>query len=194
MRHWLVRVWLLLGTTTVAQAQDFPSGAHCVAWRTQKTMFLFSKETPVGMNCNVQTELRSEGEQRILEAVIPIRGFDSKNADRDADVFALLKGPQQADLLFRSETLSTDRLIGLSKEGGQVKGQLTIGGKAYPVIFTLRTELVNEALVFHGTFQGKFSQFDLEAPRVAAGVIAKVADRLELLFQFQKSEVKGWNF
>ncbi len=192
MHRWLVLVWLQLGSIAAAQAQDFPAGAHCVAWRTQKTMFLLSKETPVGLNCKVQTNLKDNGGQKVLEVSIPIQGFDSKSAQRDADVFTLLKGPQQPDLLFRSEQLSNERLLSLAKDGGTVEGQLTIGGKAYPVSFAVRVETVNNAPVFFGSFQGTFSQFDIESPRVAAGLIAKVDDKLELIFQFQKSELKGW--
>lgn len=192
MDRWLVVLLIQLGFAAVTQAQEFPVGAHCVAWRTQKTMFLVSKETPVGINCKIQTSLKEEGGQKVLEVSIPIQGFDSKSADRDADVFTLLKGSQQPDLRFRSELLSNERLLSLAKEGGVVQGQLTIGGKANPVAFTIRTASAGETMVFHGAFQGTFSQFEIDPPRVGGGLVAKVDDKLELLFQFQKSELKGW--
>jgi hypothetical protein len=188
----LLCAWLGLGNVVFAQAQDFPPGGHCVAWRTTKTMFLVNKGTYVGLNCKVQTSLKDENGQKVLEDVIPIQGFDSKNSDRDADIFKRLKGPQQPDLLFRSQPLANESLANLAKAGGSVQGELSIGGKPYPVSFAIKTDAANDALAFYGTFQGTFSQFALEAPRVAAGLIAKVEDKLELLFQFQKSELKGW--
>lgn len=193
MRHWLGGILISFWTMGSLSAQEFTSGGHCVAWRTNKTMFLFSKETPIGMNCKVQTTLKGEGEQKQLEVVIPIKGFDSKNADRDADIFTILKGPQQPDLLFQSEALSNNRLGALVKEGGSVQGQLTIGGKAYPISFTIKSQKLGEGAVFLGTFQGTFTQFDIEPPRVVGGLVAKVDDSLDLLFQFQSSEIKGWS-
>ena len=165
---------LLLFLMTSTFAADFkePKGQSFVAWKTRKRMFLFKEVKPVGINKDINIK-KSGGDFTII---VPKKSFDSGDQDRDDEVVIILNGKKHPTINFYF-SLSQNQLINIKL--GTVKtisGQLDANGKKVDVKFDI--ENLDNALKVK--YIGKFSDFDIEPPKVAGGAVAKVYDELEL--------------
>lgn len=173
-----------------AAAGLFAATDHCVAWRTKKTMALFKEVVPVGKNCSISAEMIkvSEGHYR-FEGRFPIDQFDSGEEDRDKEVFKILNGKKQKDLLFQSESRRlSDWQQMFASGGGVVSGHLKVAGVEYAI--QPRISVLAERKVLAGRFTTDYSKFKINPPKIAGGLVAKVHDYLEFHFHFQVSKVK----
>ena len=164
-------------------AIDFPDGQNCVAWKAKKTMFLFRKSEPVGLNCKIRIRVESPAPSHYQVTVnIPLGEFSSGEAERDLEVRKLLREDKQADLLFISDTL-TGRDWPSYLEGSLplVKGALKVGGQNYPV--TLQLQKRTGPAPLYGKIEVSLKSLEVAAPAVAGGLVAQVDDIVELWMQ-----------
>ncbi|NQZ02032.1 MAG: YceI family protein [Bdellovibrionales bacterium] len=187
----LVGVVSQLSFAASIEKVDFPEGKSCVAYKTKKVLFLVSTVTVVGQNCQVSAEVIPEPDNNFhLEIGIPISGFKSGEAERDREVAQLLKVDVAKDLEFISESISMDQWRRRIAQGEfDLSGDLKIGKKKYKI--TIEISQTPEEAVFVGRHRSKFKKFDMEPPKLLAGLGAKVSDKLQLLFQLNTSEVLG---
>jgi len=162
---------------------------HCVAWKTKKTMFLFKKLEPVGVSCDVKTVIKKDNKgDSFLKIEVPIKSFDSNESKRDAEVVKILKADKQANLVFTTyEALK----IYNSKNNfkGKISGEISIGGKKSPIEFKVSKTRQGGESVYLGKAVLKYTDLGISPPSVAGGVVAKVADYLELHFKFSEDKI-----
>lgn len=185
--------FLILFLSVSAASKNFPADGHCVAWETKKRMFLVKKVYPVGVNCSIQTAMREAAKgQWQLEGRFPIKKFESGEKDRDAEVFVILQGEKQADLIFKTQQLTAVQWKALlNGESAKFLGELIIGGKSFAVEVPASISGEGDARQVKGVLETKFSKLGIKPPKVAGGAIAKVKDLLKLHFQLQLKHVKG---
>lgn len=187
-RTMLVAAVLALGAVVPASAQvpGFAPDKTCVAWKTRKRLFVFKKLEPAGVSCAVKVEAVPEKDARRLRVVVPIASFDSGEAARDKYVLEILKASVQPELVFLSKPYGAKAWADL-REGraSAIDGHLRIGGTDFPV--SLSAAVADGAAV--GSVKTRFDSFKIPAPSVAGGLVAKVADDLELRYRIPLSEV-----
>lgn len=172
----------------------FQDGSHCVAYRARKTMFLVSSGEVIGRNCDISAQVLPEvGGLYHIEVNIPVKSFQSGDADRDEDVMKTLKASDRAELVFKSKPMTAEEWRKLfAKEKFQIAGELSIGKKTYPIKLDshyLQTE--DSGAEVEGMAKVSFKDFDIDPPRVAGGLIAKTKQDLELHFHLLSSRILG---
>ena len=190
---YLISSIILFFSSNILFANDvtikWPEGQSAVAWQSSKTMFLVSDSKPVGINNQVKVAVKVEADSRIISIEIPIKGFDSGDETRDADVFPILKGDIQPNLLFTSSPLSSSQWASLMESQlDELTGMLKIGGKDYPASFKLDKSAPKNLIL--GLMDSTFASFGLEAPSVAGGIVASVDEELNLWGRIYKKDLK----
>lgn len=179
---------LALGAVVPAAAQvpGFAPDKTCVAWKTRKRLFLLKKLEPAGVSCAVKVEAVPEKDARRLRVVVPIASFDSGEPARDKHVLEILKASVQPELVFLSKPYGAKEWSDL-REGrsAALEGELRIGGADYPV--SLSAAAGDGAA--SGSVKTRFDAFNIPAPSVAGGLVAKVADELELSYRIPLAAV-----
>lgn len=174
-------------------ADVFSQNDHCVAWKTEKVMFLFKKTEPVGKNCEITTEFQSTDSDTPehsyqLTMSVPLDKFDSGDAQRDKDVVELLRGDVRSELLLETDLMDQQSWRQFwAGESMEMPITVWIGEESYRLV--IKPEVDGEQI--KGAIQTKFLHFNLESPKVAMGVVANVSEDLELHFQIQKDQVKN---
>lgn len=146
-----------------------------VTWKTTKRMFLVKNVDAIGVNKSVTVKTNNKTS---INLVIPIDQFKSGEEERDQEVLKILKADVQPNLIFQSDNLDANQWNQLIT--GKLKklaGNLIIAKRPYKI--TIDLSLKDDVL--EGVFKGSFTQFGIEPPKVAGGVVAKVADELELI-------------
>lgn len=185
----------LVGMSHFAKGNDsmkinWTEGKSSVAWMTKKKMFLFKNVEPVGFNTAI-TVLKDVNKKTISIA-IPIDKFDSGEPDRDKEVIKILKGDVQPELLFTSDAISEDLEKNLLQDqfSGKLNGELKIGRKSFKVIFNIKNGKDGQRMFIEGDLQTSFTAFEIDPPKVAGGLVAKVSDELTLAFRIYLNDIK----
>jgi hypothetical protein len=181
----------ILPTLIFAEENLFNANEHCVAWKTSKRMFLVSNSSPIGKNCGIETEALKIKSDFQLKGIVPVGKFDSGEPSRDSEVEIMLGGELHPNIIIESEPLSLGKLKQLLKEEQLVNGFLTVKGKKNPISIKIKALQTDKEIIYFGSMKTSFSSLGVEPISVVGGVVAKVQDELELLFQFQKSKIKG---
>lgn len=171
----------------------FEPGSHCVAYRVEKTMFFFKKDTVVGKNCEVSAQVLPEvGGLYHIEVNIPVRGFDSQDPERDRDVMKILKSSERPEITFKSVSLPVEKWHELFAKGDFVlDGELSIGNKSYPVKVNSKYDGKDEFAEIDGVGKARFQDFDIKPPKVGGGILATVKPDLELHFHLVSQRILG---
>lgn len=183
---------LLAAVASSARAVPFPDGKTCAAWKTKKTMFLFRKLEPVGMDCAARASIETLGGVKRVRVLVPIAKFDSGEPSRDKEVLKILKADAQPELEFLSRGYTAAEWDALAHtRAAAVEGTLKIGGKEFPVTapFSFVGEGPDAAAV--GSFVTSFSAFEIKPPAVGGGLVAQVQDYLELHYRIPLAQVTG---
>jgi hypothetical protein len=169
------------------------NGSHCVAYKAQKTMFLLSSDEVVGKNCEIQAQVMPDvGGEYHIEVVVPIKGFNSENGTRDKDVAETLKVSLKPELMFKSKALTPEAWRELFAKGDfEIQGELSVGDKFYPVKLKSRYDASGEQPEVDGVARVKYTDFDIDPPRVGGGVIAKSKPEFELHFHLLGGRILG---
>lgn len=157
-----------------------------VSWKTSKTMFLINDQTPVGINNEVRVET-GLGDARFIKLIIPIAKFSSGEAERDEEVQKILQANLQPNIIFQTALMKQaefERI--LSGDVREIDGNLKIANETHPV--TVQLNITNNFLV--GTIKTSFTNFGIQPPRVAGGLVAKVKDVLELVGRIDLKDLK----
>ena len=174
--------------------QVLSSGSHCVAWRTSKTLALVSQQEVVGTSCQVGVTAQKNADGKFSATVsIPIASFNSQEQDRDKGVLKILKASVQPNLLFSSQALSKSQWEGMLSQGhGVVRGNLSIGGRAFPISAPVKVRKSGNRIELSGIIRTTFSALGITPPEVGpGGAIAKVPDYLELHFNLTSDKVQN---
>ena len=91
-----------------AEENVFSPDEHCVAYKTEKTMFLFKGVEVIGKSCEVKAEIRwlDSKEQAQVEVSVPVTILDSENSFRDEHMPEILKAELTPNIRFISTWLS----------------------------------------------------------------------------------------
>jgi len=185
----------IFATSSAALADvkiNWPEGKSAVAWHTVKKMFFLKTLEPVGINTEIQAEVVSTGDIRMIRVLIPVDKFDSGEPSRDKDVVKMLKGDVQPNLEFTSLEMSKAQFTDLTNGKLEaISGTLKIGGQEYPVDFSVSVAGTGQDQIIDGSIFTTYSHFDIKPPSVAGGLITKAKDELNLFFHIQAKDVKG---
>lgn len=172
-----------------ADTVSFPDQGHCVAWKTNKRLFMLKKESPEGINCSIQTSIEKGTSVYRFQGIFPIKGFNSGNESRDEHIRELLEENIQENLFYISEYISLTEWSRKKNSNFELKGILKRGNKPYNITFTIRKEMKDGIAFWLGVAKTSFTAMGMEPPSVAGGAIAKVNDELELHFQFREDKI-----
>ena len=176
----LVFVVLCSAVAASAATPAFAPDKTCVAWKTRKRMFMVKKVEPIGVNCAVKVEAVAEKDARRLRVSVPIASFDSGEPSRDKAVLDILKAKAQPELVFLSKPYGAKEWAELLAGGvATLDGSLAVAGADFPV--SLSVAVADGAA--SGSVKGRFTDYKIDPPTVAGGVVAKVANELELLYR-----------
>ncbi len=195
MRSSLLAVLLYAGLAPALSAglALFDEGSHCVAYKAEKVMFLFKKDVVVGKNCDISAQVLPEvGGLYHIEVNVPVRSFNSGDADRDKDVIKILKMDERPELTFRTKALSADEWRDLfAKENFDLDGEIYIGSKSFPLKMQAHYTNKEDSAEVTGIIHLKFEDLDIRPPRVGAGLVAKAKPELELHFSLVSGRILG---
>lgn len=176
------------------EKQIFNAGSHCVAWRTQKTMAMVSKQEVIGRSCNVSVSASKTADGKLMATIqVPIASFNSQEKDRDKEVLKILQASKQPVLQFSTLPLTAAQWQTMLSNGqGAVRGELLIGGKKYPLNSVAKVRKNGNKIEVYGYVRTSFSSLGMAPPVVGpGGSIAKVADYLELHYHLSSDKVKN---
>lgn len=162
--------------------KQFSSEEHCVAYKTKKTIMLISRAIVFGKNCSMKISLLDKKEGQFVQIDIPVSEFHSGEKARDEAVPELLGINKEGSIFFTTQLPKKLNSLG---DHFTINGNLQIGDKAH----NLSIPVTNKNDQFTGSVTTSFTQLGLEVPSVGGGIVAKVEDRLELLFQFKKDQL-----
>jgi hypothetical protein len=155
---------------------DWPIN-NAVAYIAKKTMFIFKDVTVIGVNSNIAFSKATLNDGVILTMSIPISDFKTNDSDRDEEVQKILQIQKSKFLIFRSNKISkNDYQSMLNGKSTLIDGLLAIGENNHPVTFRSLTK--DQYILFD--FESSFSNFEIDPPTVAFGLIAKAKDYLLL--------------
>lgn len=176
-----------MGLNLNAENEDiFKEGDHCVAYSTEKTMFLMKDVRVVGKNCDIEASMQGGS----ITIKVPLNKFDSGDSRRDEHVAEILKGDIRDHLLFVSDPVIS---LAKAKEGDliAIKGKLTIGNEEFPIETNGVVVGNGDNRSVAGSIKTAFANFGMEPPTVAGGIVADVHEGLNLHYRIVLSKVKG---
>ena len=185
----------LVTQTTFAEEKVFTADEHCLAYKTQKTMFFFAGVKVIGKSCEVNAEIHwnDTGEQAQVEVSAPVTSFDSGNYFRDGDIPEILRADLTPNIRFISTWQSrTDLQKMLDNQRTEVSGNLEVAGNVFPVKFDLNFNKQSGFVLIEGKLITSFSALKVEVPTVGpGGLLAKPEDYLELLVHLRSDKISG---
>jgi polyisoprenoid-binding protein YceI len=189
IKKWMCAALLALPAAAAAAGVTFPDGKACAAWKTKKTMFLFKKLEPVGMNCAVTAKVTTDGAGKRVIVEIPIASFDSGEPARDKQVRVILKADVAPSMVFTSRVYAPAEWESVSAgKAATIEGTLAIGGESFAISAPISLS-AGPAPVASGEFKTTFAYFKIAPPKVAGGLIASVQDYLELHYSIPLAAV-----
>ena len=178
-----------------AEGKVFTTDEHCLAYKTEKTMFFFADIEVIGKSCDVKSEIRwkDNTEQAQVEISVPVKSLDSANSSRDEQMPEILKAELSPDIRFISTWLSRmDMQKMLKEQNAEVPGKLEVAGNTFPVKFTLNFTDQGRIFLIEGKLITSFSNLNIEVPSVGpSGLLADTRDYLELLVHLQSDKING---
>ena len=188
-------ILLTLGVQAIfAEEPVFAPEEHCLAYKTEKTMFFFVELKVIGKSCDVTAKMRwnASGEKAQVEVSVPVNTLDSGIAMRDADIHEILKTELTPNIRFVSEWLEKSAW-GKMLEGQlpEVSGNLEVAGGIFPVKFSLSFAKQAEFSLVEGQLKTTFTTLKIVVPAVAGGFIAEPQDELELLLHLHLDKISG---
>lgn len=188
---WTAAIALTLSFT--AHAADDKAGAQWqqdksgVAWMAKKREYLIMNSDVFGYNYDITTAVKPEGEAKQIVVEIPVDKFSSGEPDRDSEVAVMLKGNTQKNMVFTSSPLDTQQWQQIiAKSAKSIAGDLSIGGKSYPVTFNVTYDSAGN---LHGELSSKMTAFDIEPISLVGGLVVKVSDDIKLLVKLNLQDL-----
>lgn len=113
-----------------------------------------------------------------VAVVVPVKSFDSGNANRDSHAIEVLEALRFPNITFSS--------TGITEEGGKlsVKGNLNFHGVSRPVVFTAVRKSEKEGTSVSGSFVINMKDYNIEPPGLM-GVKTKEEIKLDFVMSFK---------
>ena len=188
-------ILLTLGVQAIfAEEPVFAPEEHCLAYKTEKTMFFFVELKVIGKSCDVTAKMRwnASGEKAQVEVSVPVNTLDSGIAMRDADIHEILKTELTPNIRFVSEWLEKSAWEKmLEGQLPEVSGNLEVAGGIFPVKFSLSFAKQAEFSLVEGQLKTTFTALKIVVPAVAGGLLAEPQDELELLLHLHLDKISG---
>ena len=174
----------------------FSPEEHCLAYKTEKTVFFFFDEVEViGKSCEVTAKIlwNDSEKQAQVEVRVPVTSLDSGNSFRDNDISGILRAELIPNILFISNWLSrADLQKMLEKQTIEVSGDLEVAGNTFPVKFPLNFNVLDDFILIESQLITSFSALKVEVPTVGlGGILAEPGDNLELLVHLRSDKFFG---
>lgn len=193
----LILVFIFLSPAVLLGSNDpasiFDSGEHCVAYRTKKRIFLLYNVEVIGKNCDISSEIIPVvGDKYFFELTAPIQSFQSGEIERDRDVAKILKQDIRRDVVFRSVSMTKQEWGELYKKGEFIlSGTITIGENKFPLDAKVEMIKSENGVEVLGLVQTNFKNFKIDPPKMAAGLAARVSNKVEFIFRIQSAQTLG---
>ncbi|MBC8220796.1 MAG: YceI family protein [Proteobacteria bacterium] len=192
----LSAIMLTLGSQAAfAEENVFAPDEHCLAYKTEKSMFFFDGVEVIGKSCEVKAEIRWQDstEQAQVEVSVPVTSLDSANSFRDGEMPEILKAELSPNIRFISNWLSrTDMQKMLENQSADFSGMLEVAGNTFPVKFALSFKDQGAFYLIEGKLITSFSELKVEVPTVGpGGLLAEPRDYLELLVHLRSDKISG---
>ena len=192
----LTGISLTFGSQAAFAEEDvFALDEHCLAYKTEKSMFFFAGFEVIGKSCDVQAEIhwQDSEEQAQVEVSVPVSSFDSGNSLRDGDIPEILRAELTPEIRFISNWLSrTDMQKMLENQSADFSGMLEVAGNTFPVKFALSFKDQGAFYLIEGKLITSFSELKVEVPTVGpGGLLAEPRDYLELLVHLRSDKISG---
>lgn len=188
-------VFALSFGSELALANDslFDGASHCVAYKTKKKILMIHRVNVVGYNCQVSTQIVPEVDEKYhFEMQVQARGFESGESERDRDVQKILKAESFPQISFKTSGRSKSEWQALlDKKVFLLDGNLEIGGSSYPVSANVTLDSKNKIHIANGWVTRKFTELGISPPKLGMGILASVADKVELHFQIRADKILG---
>ncbi|MBK7843178.1 MAG: YceI family protein [Bdellovibrionales bacterium] len=192
-------IWATVSTLSIgselALANDslFDDASHCVAYKTKKKILMIHRVNVVGYNCQVSTQIVPEVDEKYhFEMQVQARGFESGESERDKDVQKILKAESFPQISFKTSGRSKSEWQALlDKKVFLLDGNLDIGGSSYPVSANVTLDSKNKIHIANGSVTRKFTELGISPPKLGMGILASVADKVELHFQIRADKTLG---
>ena len=193
----LSAILLTLGSQAAfAEENVFVPDEHCLAYKTEKTMFfLFAGVGVIGKSCEVKAEMRwnESGDQAQINVSIPVNTLDSGLEGRDEHMPEILRADLAPNISFASEWLEKsvwEQM--LAAQRSEISGTLAVAGGKFPLKFTLSFTDQGGFFLIEGKLITSFSGLKVEVPTVGpGGLIADPGDYLELLVHLRSDKISG---
>jgi polyisoprenoid-binding protein YceI len=193
----LLTVILLTIGSQISFAEEivFAPGEHCLAYKTEKSIFFFEGVEVIGKSCEVKAKIRWQDstEQAQVVVSVPVTSLDSANSFRDEHMPEILKAELTPNIRFISTWLSRkDMQKILEEQNAEVSGILEVAGNTFPVKFTLNFTDQGGFFLIEGKLITSFTDLKIEVPTAGlGGLLADTRDYLELLVHLQSDKISG---
>ena len=177
------------------EKEIFKPGDHCVAYRTVQDSWFACDAEIIGRNCEVTASLvvADDATGPRITVEVPIKRFKSGNFMRNRTVAGLLGVKAQPNLRFTSSPIEVEPLrADIARGRFQLSGNLTVGGKDFPLAFPLEIFEHEGQRYVKGRLSTTFAAFEIEVPTVAGGLIARPHEALELIVHLKLERVDGF--
>lgn len=190
MRFASLVCFLMMSLSSVAFCVTFEADDHCVAWKANKTMFLFNEVEAIGKNCELDLAfVEQQSGLFVLHLELPLSAFDSGEKERDEHVSELLGGTKNPNLILESEAKTRpdwDKFF--AAESSELSVELKLGDKSFP----LKLSPVVDSQMIVGSVEVDLEKdLELSSPSVAFGLVAKVDPVVELHFHLLQNKIKN---
>ncbi|MBK8203351.1 MAG: YceI family protein [Bdellovibrionales bacterium] len=191
---WAAVFALSLGSELgLASDSLFEFSSHCVAYKTKKKILMIHRVNVIGYNCQVSTQIVPEIDEKYhFEMQVQARGFESGESERDRDVQKILKAESFPQISFKTSGRSKPEWQALlDKKIFLLEGNLEIGGSSFPVAANVTVDSINKIQIANGSVTRKFTELGISPPKLGMGILASVADKVELHFQIRADKTLG---
>ncbi|MBC8259040.1 MAG: YceI family protein [SAR324 cluster bacterium] len=177
-----------------AEEPIFAPEEHCLAYKTEKVMFLFADVEVIGKSCELTTIMHwnTSGDLAKIEVSVPVNSLDSGNTMRDKDIPNILKAELTPKISFISEWLKKsvweEMLAG---QRPKISGNLEVAGGVFPVKFNLSFAKQDGYFLVEGHLKTTFSALKVTVPAVVGGLLAEPGNELELLLHLRTDKISG---
>ena len=189
-------ILLTIGSqTSFAEEIVFAPDEHCLAYKTEKSIFFFAGVEVIGKSCEVKAEIRWQDstEQAQVEVSVPVKSLDSANSFRDEQIPEILKAELSPNIRFISTWMSRADIQKILEElNAEVSGKLEVAGNTFPVKFNLNFTDQGGFFLIEGKLITSFSNLKIKVPSAGpGGLLADTRDYLELLVHLQSGKISG---
>ncbi|WP_072680925.1 YceI family protein [Arcobacter sp. LA11] len=174
MKKFILILMVLVSSAFAKESYVIDNNNSNAYFKSQADMLLFIDDEIIGVNYNLRGKLDTE--EGIVKGKIFIdsSSFDSDNETRNSHISEILNYQNFNNIIITiQEEVKIDNKLFL-------KGNLFVNGVDKKVTIPVKKKQENNNIIYTGKIIVKYSDFNIEPPTVAGGVIKKAKDEIEI--------------